>query len=463
MGEAEIIDYTYPLKGCGAWRGYGWQLRNNIVDILRKLLKECDHEETYFPFLIPKPIFMKEAEFIKGFENEVYWVTQGGQKTLDVELAIRPTSETPIYFMFAKWIKTHADLPIKVWQIVSVFRYETKSTKPLLRVREITTFKEAHTAHSTSEEAESQAYEGIEIYKTFFDELCIPYVISKRPDYDKFPGSEYTMSFETIFPGGRTLQIGTVHNLGQRFAKAFDIRFTDKQGTQKYVHQTCYGVSERVIAAVIAIHGDDFGLVLPPKIAPFQAVIVPIPSKEINVIDYAQSVMKKAKKFFRIHIDLRDKRPAEKFYDWEIKGVPLRLEVGPRETRQKIVTLVRRDNFDRKKVSIESLCSEISEVLTNITLNLKEKSWNNFEQSISSVEKFISLKEPDAISALMTEDGQFAGGIVKLPLCSSQTCEFKITEFLNILGSPSKKKAIVGQCSVCELPANRVILASKQY
>jgi len=463
--QAGIIDYSYPLKGCGVWLSYGWRLRNQVIEIMRRFLTETGHEETYFPFLIPEDIFGKEAEFIKGFENEVYWVTHGGKKELDVKLAIRPTSETPMYYMFSKWIKSISDLPLKVWQVVSVFRYETKATRPLIRVREITTFKEAHTAHATEEEAERQVKEAVEIYKRFFDELCIPYIISRRPDYDKFPGAVYTLAFDTIFPDGRTLQIGTVHNLGENFARAFNIQYTDKDGKRRYVHQTCYGISERVIASIIAIHGDNHGLVLPPEIAPIQVVVIPIPMKGENVEEYAKEVFEKLKKHFRATIDLRDKRPGEKFYEWEIKGVPVRVEVGPTELRNKNVTIVRRDNFEHKVVALENVVEEIKAEFEEITKSMRKKAWDFFNKKICKVERFIGLEREDAINALLDEEGNFKGGIAKIPVCGNEKCELKIRKYVNVLGTPltDSEPRQKEKCCMCNKPAEKYILISKAY
>ena len=252
---------------------------------------------------------------------------------MDVKLALRPTSETSIYYMMKLWVKVHTDLPIKLYQIVNTFRYETKHTRPLIRLREIMTFKEAHTAHATKEEAEEQVKEAIEIYKKFFDTLGIPYLVSKRPDWDKFPGAEYTMAFDTIFPDGRTMQIGTVHNLGQNFAKTFEIIFETPTGDKDYAYQTCYGISDRIIASIIAIHGDEKGLILPPIVAPIQVVIVPLifKGKEEMVMNKAKEIYNLLKDKFRVHLDDRDIRPGRKFNDWELKWVPLRIEIGPKD------------------------------------------------------------------------------------------------------------------------------------
>ena len=275
LWQAEVMDVRYPVKGLYVWYPHGFAIRKHVYAILRGLM-DRDHQETLFPLLIPEQEFMKEAEHIKGFENEVYWVTHGGKEPLDVPLALRPTSETAIYPMYALWVRSHADLPIRLYQVVNTFRYETKHTRPLIRLREITSFKEAHTVHATWEQAEIQVEEAIRLYLEFYERLGIPVIVSRRPDWDKFPGADYTMAVDTIMPDGKTLQIGTVHHLGDHFSQTFNITFEDPEGLQRHVYQTCYGISERSIAALISLHGDDKGLVLPPDVAPVQVVIVPI-------------------------------------------------------------------------------------------------------------------------------------------------------------------------------------------
>ena len=275
LEEANITDSRYPIKGMAIWMPYGFKIRKFMLERIKELLDK-DHEEVLFPLLVPEAELAKEGEHVKGFEDEVYWVTKGGRNDLNEKLALRPTSETAIYPMYALWIRSHIDLPIKFYQVVNTFRYETKHTRPLIRVREITTFKEAHTAHATKEESDEQIQDFIEIYKEFLDSFGIPYLISKRPPWDTFPGADYTMAFDIIMPDGKTLQIGTIHNLGQTFAKTFDITFEDKDGEHKYVYQTCAGVSDRVVASIIGIHGDEKGLRLPPIVSPNQITIIPI-------------------------------------------------------------------------------------------------------------------------------------------------------------------------------------------
>ncbi|HUK38225.1 MAG TPA: proline--tRNA ligase [Methanomicrobiales archaeon] len=344
LWRAGVVDNRYPVKGLYVWYPFGFALRKHVYAILRELM-DRDHEETLFPLLIPEQEFMKEAEHIKGFENEVYWVTRGGGSPLDVPLALRPTSETAIYPMYALWVRSHADLPLKYYQVVNTFRYETKATKPLIRAREITSFKEAHTVHATWDEAEAQAKEAIALYRSFYDRLAIPVLISRRPDWDKFPGADYTIAIDTIMPDGRTLQIGTVHHLGDHFSRTFGIRYEDEKGDQQYAYQTCYGISERSIAAVIGVHGDDRGLVFPPEVAPVQLVIIPIivGKRKDEVIGAARRLKDELSAAgYRVEIDEREMRPGAKYYHWEMRGVPLRLEIGPRDLDRGVVTLVTR-------------------------------------------------------------------------------------------------------------------------
>jgi prolyl-tRNA synthetase len=372
---AGIVDVRYPVKGLYVWCPFGFKIRRYTYEILRDLLDSTGHKETYFPLLIPEQEFMKEAEHIKGFQDEVYWVTKGGLDDLDIPLALRPTSETAIYPIFKLWIRSHADLPILVYQIVNTFRYETKGTKPLIRNREISSFKEVHTAHESYEDAEEQVRKATEIYKSFFKRLCIPILISKRPDWDKFAGADYTIALDTIMPDGKTLQIGTIHNLKDNFARTFGITYEDKNGEQRYVNQTCYGISERCIAAMISIHGDDKGLVLPPEVAPVQIVIIPIIKKdhELQIIEKCESIKNRLRTRYRIELDKSDERPGAKYYKWELKGVPFRIEIGPRDIEKESVTISRRDKNEKVSVKEEDIEGWIEEESDKMVYDLYNK------------------------------------------------------------------------------------------
>jgi len=452
--DAEILDVRYPVKGLYVWFPYGFRIRKHILKRLRNYLDETEHKESLFPLLIPEQELSKEAIHVKGFENEVYWVTHGGLTELEVKLALRPTSETAIYPMFAVWIRAHTDMPLKIYQIVNTFRYETKHTRPMIRLREITTFKEAHTAHATYKDAEKQIEEAVSIYKKFFDTLGVPYMVSRRPDWDKFPGADYTIAFDTIFPDGKTLQIGTIHNLGQTFAKTFDILFENINGEQEYAYQTCYGISDRAIASALAIHGDDQGLCLMPAIAPIHCVIIPIIFK-----DSEKEVKKEAFKVkeelgeLRTHIDDRNLRPGKKYYEWEIKGVPLRIELGPRDIKEGKVTVVRRDTNKKQTISRENLKQQISIILEEINKHLRERAREEFENNIH---KASTSKE---VSKIISEKG----GIAKADWCGSTACGLKLEENtkVDILGiieeTPGKT------CAGCGKNANKSILLAKSY
>ncbi len=458
LRSADIMETRYPVKGLYVWLPHGLQLRNHVLAIIRGLLEQAGHREVLFPLLIPENLFKKEAEHIRGFENEVYWVTHGGRDKLDVKLALRPTSETSIYPMFALWIRSHADLPIKIYQIVNIFRYETKMTKPMIRLREVTTFKEAHTAHAKREDAESQVQEAVQIYKRFFDELGVPYVVTKRPPWDTFAGAEYSLAFDTLAPDGRTLQVGTVHNLGQNFAKVYDLKYETPSGKHHHVYQTCYGISERVIAAVVMAHGDDIGLCLPPNIAPIQVVTVPIPYKaeEAPVEQIAIEIKNElAAAGVRVHLDERDLRPGNKFYYWERRGVPLRLEIGPEDVKKKQVTAVRRDTGEKQAISREMLKTKVKQLLEEITNDLCKRAWNLFHESVKSASDMKMIKR-------MMEK---RGGIARVPWCKGEACGKAFEEQTggDLLGEEFGGEAPTGVCPICSKRAKANVLIARTY
>jgi len=459
LRSADIMETRYPVKGLYVWLPHGLQLRNHVLAIIRRLLEQAEHREVLFPLLIPENIFRKEAEHIRGFENEVYWVTHGGREKLDVKLALRPTSETSIYPMFALWIRSHADLPIKIYQIVNIFRYETKMTKPLIRLREVTTFKEAHTAHAKLEEAEAQVREAVQIYKHFFDELGVPYVVTKRPPWDTFAGAKYSLAFDTLAPDGRALQIGTVHNLERNFARVYGLKYEAPGGKQHYVYQTCYGVSERVIAAVMMAHGDDVGLCLPPEVAPIQAVIVPIPFKarEAPVQQIAAAIKNElATAGFRVHLDDRDLRPGAKYYYWERRGVPLRLEIGPEDVAKEQVTAVLRNTGEERAIPRKALRAKVKQMLDEIAGNLRERAWMLFRESLKDA------TDLEAAKGLVKK----RGGIARLPWCGQESCGKKIEEETggDMLGEELGGTPVpLGTCPICSKRAKTSVLVAKAY
>jgi len=464
MEKAELYDYgRYPVKGCGIWLPYGFKIRRFVLNYMRKLLDETGHEEILMPLLIPEDLLSKEKEHIEGFKGEVYWVTKGGEEDLDVKLALRPTSETVISLYESYWLKSYKQLPRKYYQIVNIFRYETKATKPMIRVREVTTFKEAHTIHETYEDAEKQVVEAINIYRKFFDALGIPYLISKRPDWDKFAGALYTIAFDTIMPDGRTLQIGTVHNLGQNFTKVFEVRIQLSDESIDYAWQTSYGISERVIAALISVHGDDLGLILPPEFAPIQVVIVPIPIKNMwdKILEISRNVYESLKAHnIRVHLDDREEySPGYKFYDWELRGVPLRIEIGSKEVNTGTVTLADRLERKRKQVPLDEVVKHVKEELCEIGKRIRKKAKQWFET------KIFRIRDLDEARKVLSE----TKGVLEIPWCGKEECGHAFEDILDvkILGSPlsSIEKINIdnAKCPICGGKALTLIRLAKQY
>ena len=355
---SDLVDKRYPIKGMDVWRPYGWKTMRLIDSLTHSEMERTDHEEVNFPLLIPENLLEKENALVArlkrareegidpdelrdeeeegGFKKEVYWVKHAGENELDIPMFLRPTSETAMYTMFPLWIRSHKDLPLKIYQMVNTFRYETKQTRSFIRVREIHFF-EAHTAHADEESASRQIAEDLEIVDNLMHKLCLPIIKAKRPVWDTFPGAYYTIGIDAVMPNGRTLQVASCHHYRDQWAKAFDITYENLDAQQQHVHQTTYGMSERLLGAVVGMHGDDNGLIMPPSIAPFQVVICPMIRKNSEVDTVAESkriadILRTAG--FRVKVDARDLHAGQKYYDWEIKGVPLRLDIGPRDMAQ---------------------------------------------------------------------------------------------------------------------------------
>nr|AAZ32114.1 prolyl-tRNA synthetase [uncultured euryarchaeote Alv-FOS5] len=457
LESAELVDNRYPVKGMLVWRPNGFKIRKYVTDLLRELLEETGHQEVLFPTLIPETALNKEGEHIRGFGSEVYWITHGGETPLDVKLALRPTSETAMYPMFALWIRSHADLPLRVFQIVSVFRYETKHTRPLIRVREVSTFKEAHCALKTEEEAEKEMRIIDGVYKAFWDELGIPFVRVQRPSWDKFAGADKTIAYDTIMPTGRTLQIATSHRLSQKFSEVFDVKYEDENGEQKLAYLTSHGISERAIAALVGIHGDNRGLVLPPRFAPVQVVIVPIlyKGKENQVMEKAMEVYEKLKYNWRVELDDSDSNPGDKFYYWELRGVPIRIEIGPRDVENGVVTLARRDTKEKTQVKMEELEDKINRLAEEIHNNIAKRARDEF------LSKVVTARSIDEI-----KDADNKPGIIKAPLCENwEECGKAVQDQINkefrgidLDDAPDGEK-----CVVCGKPAKYYGIWSNAY
>ncbi len=431
-----LSDKRYPIKGMNVWMPYGLKAMQNIDRTIRESVDSREFQEVQFPVLITRDQLSVEFDHVKGFENEVFWVTRGGMEPLDVEMALRPTSEAAMYGMYSLWVRSHADLPLRLYQIVNVYRYETKHTRSFIRIREIHFF-EAHTAHDTYEDSERQMHEYMDIWGEISSKLCLPFNVHQRPDWDKFPGARYTLAFDTLLPGGRSLQIGTIHQYGTNFSKTYDIKYLKDDGEHEYANQTTFGLSERLLAAVIGIHGDDHGLIFPPEVAPTQVVIVPIPSKKVDTGAFAKEIQSKLlASGFRSRIDDRENyTPGFKYNDWEMRGVPMRIEIGEREVTSGTAVLVSRHDRKKAKAPVDEVTSWTSTILQGIKDALTERAAGFFRENLHHIEKFDDLAEAD--------------GFVIAGWCGDRECATKIEEKFEFgtLGispeDPEEKKCIV--------------------
>jgi len=450
---ADLCDKRYPIKGMNIWRPYGWKLMNNVDRLIRDEMEKTHHQEVYFPLLIPESFFKKEEEHIEGFGKEVFWVTHAGLNELEERWLLRPTSETAMYPIFSLWIRSHTDLPLKTFQIVNTFRYETKQTRAFIRVREIHFF-EAHTCHVDFNDAEKQIKEDKEIASRLMDKLCLPYVFSKRPEWDKFAGAYYTISIDVLMPSGRTLQIGSIHQYRDNFAKPYNISYETEKGDHAFCHQTTYGMSERLLGALIGVHGDNKGLIIPPEVAPFQVVIIPIifKGKERNVIHASTTIHDNLiHEGIRSHIDDRDITPGNKYYDWELKGVPLRIEIGPKDIEKSACTLVRRDTGAKKSVPLTNTITTVRDELQALARSLFTNADKLLKENMNCV--------------LTIEEAKEKTGIVTLPWCGTKECALEIENVLegNTLGEPIDNAACTDHCPVCGTPAKTWMRFAKSY
>lgn len=435
------------------WRPYGWELMNNVDKLIREEMFCSDHKEVCFPLLIPESSFKKEEEHIEGFGSEVYWITHAGLNKLEEKWLLRPTSETAMYPIFSLWIRSHADLPLKTFQIVNTFRYETKQTRAFIRVREIHFF-EAHTCHVDFEDAERQIAEDKKIADSLFNKLCLPYFFSKRPEWDKFAGAYYTISIDVLMPSLRTLQLGSIHQYKDNFAKPYEITYEAEDGSHKNCHQTTYGMSERILGAIVGIHADNKGLVLPPEVAPIQVVIIPIifKEKEKIVLDLCKKLCSNLKSVgIKAHVDNRAITPGNKYYDWELKGIPMRVEIGPRDVDKKEVVLVRRDNSAKRSVKEKEAVENIKKELKNISSGLKDRAKKILDENFHRVKTIDDAKE--------------LTGIIELPWCGNEDCALEIENILegNTLGEPIEEKELNESCPVCKKPSITWMRYAKTY
>ncbi len=450
---ADLCDKRYPIKGMNVWRPYGWTLMSYVDKMIREEMIRTNHQELCFPLLIPESSFKKEEEHIEGFGSEVFWVTHAGLNKLEERWLLRPTSETAMYPMFSLWVRSHADLPLKTYQIVNTFRYETKQTRAFIRVREIHFF-EAHTCHLDFQDAEKQIQEDKEIAKRLFEKLCLPYIFCKRPEWDKFAGAYYTISIDVLMPSLRTLQLGSIHQYRDNFAKPYEISYETEKGDHAFCHQTTYGMSERILGALIGIHGDNKGLIMPPEVAPTQIIIIPIifKGKEKIVTDICNLLENQLKnKGYRVRIDNRDLTPGNKYYEWELKGVPIRIEIGPRDIENKQIVLVRRDTSEKKSINLNSSIDLIKKELENINNNLYNNAKKILNENIHKIENIEKAKNMK--------------GIIELPWCGNKNCALEIENVLegNTLGEPIEDNKCDKLCPVCKKQGITWMRYAKSY
>jgi len=454
--KAEMADYG-PVKGTMVIRPYGYALWENIRNIADRMFKETGHVNAYFPLFIPESFMHKEAEHVEGFAPECAVVTHGGGKKLDEPLYIRPTSETIIWSMYKKWIKSYRDLPLLINQWANVVRWEMR-TRLFLRTTEFL-WQEGHTAHATFEEAEEEARKIIELYRILAEDyLAMPVYVGRKTDAEKFAGAVYTYSIEAMMGDMKALQSGTSHNLGQNFAKAFDVTYLTRENKQEYVYATSWGVSTRLIGGVIMTHGDDKGLILPPKIAPYQLVIVPIwrtdEQKSLLMEEVAKIKIQFQKEDIRFIVDDNDQvSPGWKFNQWEMKGVPLRLEIGPKDLEKSQVVLVRRDTGKKHFVAFESLFSMVKNLLEDIQNSIFQRALKFRDDNTHEADNYTDFKR--IISS---------GGFVKAFWAGDGDMEAKIQEetkaTIRCIPFDQNEK---GVCFYTGKPANTYVIFGKSY
>ena len=452
--KADLIDYS-SVKGCMIIRPYGYAIWENIQKILDSRFKETGVENVYMPMFIPESLLTKEKEHVEGFAPEVAWVTHGGSERLAERLCVRPTSETLFCEHFANVVKSYRDLPLNYNQWCSVVRWE-KTTRPFLRSREFL-WQEGHTVHRTAKEAEERTVKMLGIYADFFEkDLGMPVIRGQKTEKEKFAGAKATYTVEALMHDGKALQGGTSHNFGTGFAEAFGIQYLDNDNTLKYCHETSWGVSTRIIGGIIMTHGDDSGLVRPPAVAPTQVVIIPVQMHKEGVIDAARKLEETLKAAgIRVKLDDTDQSPGWKFSEYEMKGVPLRIEIGPRDIAENKCVIVRRDNREKSFVSIDNLVEEVKSGLDNLVKALYEKALANRENRTYTA---TTLEELCEIAASKS-------GYIKAMWCGDLECEMKLKEEADVTSRcmPFEGEACSDKCVCCGRDAKKLVYWGKAY
>ncbi|MDH5163132.1 proline--tRNA ligase [Heyndrickxia sp. FSL K6-6286] len=451
--KADLVDYS-SVRGSMIIRPYGFAIWENVRDVLDGKIKETGHENIYMPLLIPESLLQKEKDHIEGFAPEVAWVTHGGSEELAERLVIRPTSEVLFGEHYANIIHSYRDLPKLYNQWANVVRWE-KTTRPFLRSLEFL-WQEGHTCHATSEDAQEETSRMLEMYAEVCEKyLAIPVLRGRKTDKEKFAGAVHTLTIESLMHDGKALQSGTSHYLGTGFAEAFGIQFTDKNGELQTVHQTSWGITTRLIGALIMVHGDNRGLVVPPKIAPKQLMIVPIAQHKEGVLDKAYELRDQLKKVARVDIDASDKMPGWKFNEYEMKGIPLRLEVGPKDIEKGQVVLARRDTGEKIFVAMEDLEAKVVELLEDIQNNLFEKAKAHREEKTN-----IALNMDEFKKALVENPG-----FIKAMWCGDVACENFIKDETSATSRciPFEEEKVSDTCVCCGGEAKHLVYWAKAY
>lgn len=450
--KAELIDYS-SVKGCMAIKPAGYAIWENIQSELDRRFKEVGVENVYMPMFIPESLLQKEKDHVEGFAPEVAWVTHGGLEPLQERLCVRPTSETLFCDFYSRDIQSYRDLPKLYNQWCSVVRWE-KTTRPFLRSREFL-WQEGHTAHATAQEAEERTEQMLHLYADFCEEvLAMPVIRGQKTDKEKFAGAEATYTIEALMHDGKALQSGTSHNFGSGFAKAFDIQYSDKENKLQYVHQTSWGMTTRMIGAIIMVHGDDSGLVLPPRIAPIQVIIVPVQQQKEGVLDKAYE-LKGVLSNYKVKVDDSDKSPGWKFSESEMRGIPVRVEIGPRDISENQAVLVRRDTHEKITVSLDEINNKVGELLETIQKDMLERA--RIHRDVHTYE----ATDMDTFVKTVEEKP----GFVKAMWCGSQECEDKIKEITGATSRcmPFKQETLADTCVCCGKPAGKMVYWGRAY
>lgn len=452
--KAELVEYT-SVKGCMVIRPYGYAIWENIQKILDNMFKETGHENVCMPMFIPESLLQKEKDHVEGFAPECAWVTYGGSEKLEERLCVRPTSETLFCEHFKNVVESYRDLPKLYNQWVSVVRWE-KTTRPFLRSREFL-WQEGHTLHETAEEAIEETEKMLNVYTEFCQKyLAIPVVQGMKTESDKFAGAERTYCIEALMHDGKALQAGTSHYFGDGFAKAFEIQFLDKENKLRYPHQTSWGMTTRLIGAIIMTHGDNNGLVLPPAVAPIQAIVIPVAQHKGGVIEKATELQERLKKVCRVKMDASNNTPGWKFAEYEMKGVPLRIEIGPKDIKNNQCVIVTRHNREKTFVSLDNLEETVLQKLREVRDGIYNSALENRER------RTYICKNTDEIIQALDKNGD---GFVKAMWCGEEECEDKVKEITGV-GSrciPIEQEHIADTCVCCGKPAKHMLYWGKAY